>query len=67
MVKNNQIANVSVGCDSNESSGNIFIADQLTNCSYRLYLGASDKYQGNVTIACASPFTGGTQVGFENN
>jgi hypothetical protein len=67
VVKNNQISNAGVGCDSNDSSGNIFIADQLTNCSYGLYLGTPDKYQGNVTIACANPFTGGTQVGFENN
>ncbi len=67
VVKNNQIANQAVGCDSGSSSGNIFIADQLTNCSYGLFLGAPDKYQGNVTIACATPFTGGTPVGFENN
>jgi len=67
VVKNNQIANQAVGCDSGSSSGNIFIADQLTNCSYGLFLGAPDKYQGNVTIACANPFTGGTPVGFENN
>ena len=67
VVKNNQISNQSVGCDSNDSSGNIFIANQLTNCSYGLYLGTPDKYQGNVTTACTTPFTGGTPVGFENN
>jgi len=55
VVKNNQIANEGVGCDSNSTSGNIFIADQLTNCSYGLYLGTPDKYQGNVTIAWQLP------------
>jgi hypothetical protein len=67
VVKNNQIANIGVGCDSNDSSGNIFIADQLTNCLYGLYLGALDKYQGNVTAACTTPFSGGIAVGYENN
>ena len=67
VVKNNQIANEAIGGDSGDSFGNIFIADQLTNCSYGLFLSAPDKYQGNVTIACANPFSGGTPVGFENN
>jgi hypothetical protein len=67
VVKSNQISNDGVGCDSNDSFGNIFIADQLTNCTYGLYLGIPDKYQGNVTIACTTPFTGGTAVGYENN
>lgn len=67
VVKNNQIANEAIGGDSGDSFGNIFIADQLTNCSYGLFLSAPDKYQGNVTIACANPFSGGIPVGFENN
>ena len=67
VVKNNQIANEGVGCDSGTSSGNIFIADQLTNCLNGLYLGTPDKYQGNVAAACTTPFSGGIAVGYENN
>jgi hypothetical protein len=67
VVNNNQIANEGDGCFSSSSFGNLFIANQLTNCSYGLQLVTGDKYAGNLTGLCLTPFSGGTAVGDENN
>ena len=67
VVKDNQIASANVGCATVSSGGNSFIANQIANCSTGLLLGTGDKYQGNVTIGCTTPFSGGTAVGDENN
>jgi hypothetical protein len=32
-----------------------------------LVLGTPDKFQGKVTAACKTPFSGGLAVGYENN
>jgi hypothetical protein len=67
VVKNNHVANEKTGClTTNTPGSNLFIANQLTNCGTGLNL-SGDKYQGNLTAACATPFTGGTAVGDENN
>jgi hypothetical protein len=47
--------------------GNSFIANQIANCLFGLILGSLDKYQGNVTNRCLTPFLGGVAVGDENN
>jgi hypothetical protein len=66
VVNNNQIADESSGCLSN-LGGNLFIANQLTNCDYGLELATGDKYAGNLTSLCFTRFSGGTAVGDENN
>jgi hypothetical protein len=68
VVKNCTISNSENGC--NDSGGpNLFIASQITNCGVGLNLSSStgDKYEAVVTAGCATPFSGGTAVGTENN
>jgi hypothetical protein len=65
VVKNNQIINEFDGCCS--GGGNIFIANYIASCNTGLGLAGTDKYQGNVTVACATAFSGGIAVGTENN
>jgi nitrous oxidase accessory protein NosD len=67
VVKNCQIANALSGCYSYPSNGNIFAANQLSNCEIGLELDSGDKYQGNVTTGCAQSFSAGIAVGDENN
>jgi hypothetical protein len=73
VVKNNQIAHQSSGCFSsqqeggNPSNSNSFIYNNIASCTIGLYLGSADKYQGNVTTNCQTPFEGGIAVGQENN
>ena len=66
VVKNNQIASAGTGCETMTTGGNSFIANQIANCSTGLLLGTGDKYQGNVTNGCTTPFSGGTAIGQEN-
>jgi hypothetical protein len=67
VVKNNHVANENTGClTMNTPGSNLFIANQLTDCETGLNLDG-DKYQGNLTAACTTPFTGGTAVGDGNN
>jgi hypothetical protein len=65
VIKNNQIMNEGAGGFS--AGANIFIANYIENCTKGLVLGTTDKYQGNVTVRCTTPFTGGIAVGTENN
>jgi nitrous oxidase accessory protein NosD len=65
VVKNCQISNAFDGYASGATNGNIFIANQLSNCDYGLFLDTTDKYQGNVEINAG--FAGGIAVGYENN
>ncbi len=72
VVKNNQIGNQVIGCVSQStgsppSLGCSFIYNNFANCPTGLLLGSVDKYQGNVTTNCPTPFSGGTAVGTENN
>ena len=68
LVTNCQISDESTGGYSLFSGGgNSFIANQLMNCNTGLSLNAADKYQGNVTVGCTTPFSGGTAAGYENN
>lgn len=69
VVRNNQIANYDQGCASNDSiaAGTLCIGNYISNCTYGLIMGPFDKYQGNVTTGCTTPFTGGVAVGLENN
>jgi hypothetical protein len=69
VVKNCQIANDFAGGTSSITGGNIFIANQLTDCNFGLIFdsGSIDKYQGCVTNGCTTPFTNGIAVGDENN
>lgn len=46
---------------------NTFIANSIFSCTTGLMMEKSDKYQGNVTNGCTTPFSGGTAVGDENN
>ena len=66
VVKNNQIASANVGSATISTGGNSFIANQIANCSTGLLLGTGDKYQGNLTNGCTTPFSGGTAIGQEN-
>jgi hypothetical protein len=67
VVKNNHVANEKTGClTMNTPGSNFFIANQLTNCGTGLNL-SGDKYAGNLTAACTTPFIGGFAVGDENN
>jgi hypothetical protein len=65
VVKNNQIVSENVGGSS--SGNNSFIANYIGSCTTGLSLAGTDKYQGNVTTLCTTPFSGGTAVGDENN
>lgn len=65
MVKNNQFLNEAIGGFS--GGNNSFIANYIGNCTTGLQMGATDKYQANVTNTCATPFSGGIAVGNENN
>jgi hypothetical protein len=47
-------------------AGNNYIANSIFNCQYGLKMGASDKYQDNVTNGCESPYSDGTAVGYNN-
>jgi hypothetical protein len=72
VVKNNQIGNQSIGGLTQETGGTpskgcSFIYNNFANCPTGLLLGSVDKYQGNVTTNCPTPFSGGTAVGTENN
>jgi hypothetical protein len=64
-VKNTQLANWAFGVTSD--GGNAFLENYIGGCSTGLQLGTGDKYQGNVTSGCATPFSGGTAAGTENN
>lgn len=64
-VKNNQLLDWISGVISD--GGNAFIQNYIGGCSTGLQLGSDDKYQGNVTNGCATPFSGGIAVGLENN
>jgi hypothetical protein len=60
-----QIIGFNDGVD--ESGGfNVMTYNFLTNCGTGLLLSSGDKYQGNVTTRCGTPFSGGTAVGQEN-
>jgi hypothetical protein len=65
VVKNNQIVSESTGGYS--AGNNSFIANYIGSCVTGLSLSSTDKYQGNVTTLCATPFSGGIEVGTENN
>jgi hypothetical protein len=63
-------ANYTQGClteGNQQSSNNSFIYNNIANCTAGLFLLPGDKYQGNVTIKCATPFLEGIAVGQENN
>jgi parallel beta-helix repeat protein len=64
-VKNTQLLNWSSGVTSD--GNNAFLENYIGGCSAGLQLGTGDKYQGNVTNGCTTPFSGGTAVGTENN
>jgi hypothetical protein len=66
LVQHCQILDYRVGADS-VAGGNIFIANSIFDCKTGLRMQTSDKYQGNVTNGCTTPFSGGTAVGDENN
>lgn len=65
LVQHCQILDYDTGAESENGKG-IFIANSIFNCTTGLRL-KSDKYQGNVTNGCTTPFSGGTAVGDENN
>jgi hypothetical protein len=67
LVQHCQILDCGIGVDS-ESGDSIFIANSIFDCTTGLKMKLkSDKYQGNVTNGCTTPFSGGTAVGDENN
>jgi hypothetical protein len=66
LVQHCQILDYGTGADS-DNSKTIFIANSIFNCTTGLRMLKSDKYQGNVTNGCTTPFSGGTEVGDENN
>lgn len=64
-VRNNRIVN---GIDGIYSDGNNwFISNYIGSCTTGLNLSPNDKYQGNVTTLCTTPFSGGIAVGTGNN
>lgn len=67
VVKNNQIASCSYGCLAQDTTGNLFIANQLTNCATGLGLSSGDKYEANLTLGATIAFNGGIPVGNDNN
>lgn len=68
VVKNNQIAAQAAGClNAFMGGGNNFIANSISTCDHGLELASNDKYQGNLTNGCTTPFSGGIAAGFENN
>jgi nitrous oxidase accessory protein NosD len=70
VVKNNQIVNELYGVQSyGEASGgnNWLISNYVGSCTEGFDLFSNDKYQGNVTTLCTTPFTGGIAVGAGNN
>ena len=66
-VKNNQLGNCLYGVYSFGTGGCACVQNYIAKCTYGLNLGSTDKYQGNVTTGCATPFSGGIAVGDENN
>jgi hypothetical protein len=64
-VSNCQISGFNAGV-LESGSDNAMIHNFLTNCGTGLSLASGDKYQGNVTARCGTPFSGGTAVGGEN-
>ena len=66
LVQNCQILDYDAGVKS-ENGKNIFIANSIFNCTTGLSMQKSDKYKGNVTSECPTPFAGGIAVGDENN
>ena len=70
-VKNNQVLDWATGVSSENGqqngAGSAFLENYLGNCKTGLQLSTGDKYQGNVTNGCTTPFSGGTAVGLENN
>jgi hypothetical protein len=66
LVQHCQILDYDIGAET-ENGINIFIANSIFNCTTGLSMLKSDKYQGNVTNGCTTPFSGGTAVGDENN
>lgn len=65
VVKNNHISAEYTGVGS--AGNNWFISNYVGNSYYGFYLSSDDKYQGNVTILCDIPLTGGIAVGTGNN
>ena len=67
LVQHCQIRDYDTGAET-ANGKNIFIANSIFNCTTGLHMRLqSDKYQGNVTSGCTTPFFGGTAVGDENN
>lgn len=70
-VKHNQVLDWDIGISSESGrpngGGSAFLENYLGICTTGLQLGTADKYQGNVTNGCTTPFSGGTVVGHENN
>jgi hypothetical protein len=71
LVINNQIVSQQSGCYSGFGDGfggyNCFIGNRIGSCTYGLYLSPIDKYQGNITTLCTTPFFSGIAVGTGNN
>ena len=65
LVKNNHIVAEARGIIS--SSNNWIVSNYVDSCAIGLSLSPNDKYQGNVTTLCTTPFTGGIAVGTGNN
>ena len=66
LVQHCQIVDCGIGAVTENGRG-IFIANSIFDCTIGLRLLERDKYQGNVTNGCTTPFSGGTAVGDENN
>ena len=64
-VSDSQVSGFNVGVEET-GSDNAMIHNFLTDCGTGLSLSSGDKYQGNVTTRCGTPFSGGTAVGGEN-
>ena len=67
---NNSVSNVTTG--GSGSAYGIYqsplaISNRISNCQVGISCLSTQKYQGNVTTGCATPFSGGTAAGYENN